>query len=391
MHYPQATRRSFVVGSSLVATALSVGALLMMPSAIWSVLSTNFLPHAYCYLNNRQLIALHVGSDTAIWLSYLAISATLVYLVRRTRREIPFSWMFLAFGLFIVACGFTHFMDVVVLWKPVYWLAGDVKLVTALASVVTAIALPGLVPQVHAMLGSARLSEGRRSQLEKTNQELQQLTAHITSVQDEERRRIARELHDSVGQYLAAIKMSCVVALDEARANRSPKVLEETLSLIDRCTSEVRTMSHLLHPPLLEEIGLSSAIPWLIDGFRQRSGIAVRLEMPPNLRRLPQPVELVLFRVLQESLTNIHRHSKSQSASISIRYDESDIRMSIEDAGVGFATDGDGAKTTGVGIAGMRERVRELRGELRIASSAAGTRIEVRLPVAKETTCQSAS
>ncbi len=391
MHYPQATRRSFVVGSSLVATALSVGALLMMPSAIRNVLSTNFLPHAYCYLNDRQLIALHVGSDTAIWLSYLAISATLVYLVRRTRREIPFSWMFLAFGLFIVACGFTHFMDVVVLWKPAYWLAGDVKLVTALASVVTAIALPGLVPQVHAMLGSARLSEERRSQLEKTNQELQQLTAHITSVQDEERRRIARELHDSVGQYLAAIKMSCVVALDEARANRSPKVLEETLNLIDRCTSEVRTMSHLLHPPLLEEIGLSSAIPWLIDGFRQRSGIAVRLEMPPNLRRLSQPVELVLFRVLQESLTNIHRHSKSRSAAISIRYDGSDIRMSIEDAGVGFATDGDGAKTTGVGIAGMRERVRELSGELHIASSAAGTRIEVRLPVAKETTCQSAS
>ncbi len=375
------------MGSSLVATGLSAAALLMMPSAIRSILSTNFLPHAYCYLNDRQLIALHVGSDTAIWLSYLAISATLVYLVRRTRREIPFSWMFLAFGLFIVACGFTHFMDVIVLWKPVYWLAGDVKLVTALASVVTAIALPGLVPQVHAMLGSARLSEERRSQLEKTNQELQRLTAHIINVQDEERRRIARELHDSVGQYLAAIKMSCGVAMEESKANRSTKVLEESLNLIDRCTSEVRTMSYLLHPPLLEEMGLSSAIPWLVDGFTQRSGIAVRLEMPSDLPRLSHAVELVLFRVLQESLTNIHRHSRSQSATISISCDESGIRMSIEDAGVGFATDGNGAKTTGVGIAGMRERVRELRGELHITSSAAGTRPEVRLPVSKEATC----
>ena len=387
MHLPHTTSRSFVLGSSLVATGLSAAALLMMPSAIRSILSTNFLPHAYCYLNNGQLIALHVGSDTVIWLSYLAISFTLVYLVRRTRREIPFSWMFLAFGLFIVACGFTHFMDVVVLWKPVYWLAGDVKLVTALASVVTAIALPGLVPQVHAMLGSARLSEERRGELERTNQELQRLTVHIINVQDEERRRIARELHDSVGQYLAAIKMSCQVALKESQANRSPKVLEESLDLIDRCTAEVRTMSHLLHPPLLDEVGLSSAIPWLVDGFTQRSGIAVRLDMPSNLPRLPQPVELVLFRVLQESLTNIHRHSKSRSAVITVSCEDSCIRASIEDNGVGFASDGDGPKTAGVGIAGMRERVRELRGELHIYSSTAGTRLEVRLPVSKEIPC----
>jgi signal transduction histidine kinase len=206
-------------------------------------------------------------------------------------------------------------------------------------------------------------------------------------VQDEERRRIARELHDSVGQYLAAIKMSCQAALKESKAHGSPKVLEETLDLVDRCTAEVRTMSHLLHPPLLEEVGLSSAIPWLVDGFTQRSGIKVRLDMPPSLPRLPQPVELVLFRVLQEGLTNIHRHSKSQSAAIAMSYDESDVRVSIDDAGVGFASDGDGARTAGVGIAGMRERVRELRGELRILSSSAGTRLEVTLPLSKETTC----
>jgi signal transduction histidine kinase len=150
-------------------------------------------------------------------------------------------------------------------------------------------------------------------------------------------------------------------------------------------------MSYLLHPPLLEEMGLSSAIPWLVDGFTQRSGIAVRLEMPSDLPRLPQPVELVLFRVLQESLTNIHRHSESQSAAISIRCDESGIRVSVEDCGVGFVTDGNRPKAAGVGIAGMRERVRELSGDLSITSSAAGTKIEVRLPVSKEATCQSTS
>ncbi len=132
----------FVLLASAAAVAVSVAALALMPSALRNISSSNFLPHVACYLYNKQLVALNVGSDAAIWLAYLAISGTLVYLVWRTRREIPFSWMFLAFGLFIIACGFTHFMEMVVLWKPLYWLAGDVKLVTAVASVVTAVALP---------------------------------------------------------------------------------------------------------------------------------------------------------------------------------------------------------------------------------------------------------
>jgi hypothetical protein len=146
------------------------------------------LPHTYCYLYNKQLIGLNVGTDAAIWLSYVAISCTLVYLVWRTRREVPFSWMFLAFGLFIVACGFTHFMEIVVLWKPLYWLAGDVKLVTAFASVVTAVALPGLIPQIHGMVKSAHVSEERRLQVEQANAELQQISARVMSAQDGERR-----------------------------------------------------------------------------------------------------------------------------------------------------------------------------------------------------------
>src|SRR5262249_17526535 len=139
-------QQRFVLSGSVIALLITTAALVMVPSAIRSIgSSTTFLPHATCYLYNKQLIALHLGSDAAIWLAYVSISLTLVYLVRRTRREIPFSWMFLAFGLFIVACGFTHFMEMVVLWKPLYWLAADVKLLTALASVVTAIALPTVV------------------------------------------------------------------------------------------------------------------------------------------------------------------------------------------------------------------------------------------------------
>jgi signal transduction histidine kinase len=377
------------MGSTLAALSLTAAALVLIPSALRGMFSSSFLPHSFCYLNNKQLIALHVGSDSAIWLSYLAISCTLVYLVWRTRREVPFSWMFLAFGLFIVACGFTHLMEVIVLWKPLYWLSGDIKLVTAVASVVTAIALPGVIPQVHRMVTAAHLSEDRRLQLERANAELLQISVHIMSVQDAERRRIARELHDGVGQYLAAIKMSSEVALEECRqgAGVGVSALHDSLELLDRCTAEVRTMSHLLHPPLLEEMGLAAAVPWYVKGFTERSGIEVDLDGPAQLERLPQAIELVLFRVLQEGLTNIHRHADSKLAKIRFRKENGRVCLAIEDSGKGFASvDGQPVKV-GVGIASMRERVREFGGELRVSSGSAGTVVEVMMPVNKETGC----
>ena len=121
--------------------------------------SVSFLPHLYCYLGNTRLIWLHVTSDLLIGLSYVAISSTLAYLVWRERQSIPFSWMFIAFGAFIIACGFTHFMEVLVIWKPVYWLSGRVKLVTALASLTPAIVLPTLVPKIRKLATSTQSSE----------------------------------------------------------------------------------------------------------------------------------------------------------------------------------------------------------------------------------------
>ena len=313
------TQDKLVVSASTVALMLSVAAVFLVPSTLRSIFSSNYMPHAMCYLYNRQLIALHLGSDAAIWVAYVSISCTLLYLVWKTRREIPFSWMFLAFGLFIIACGFTHFMEIVVLWKPLYWLSGDVKLVTALASVITAIALPGLVPQVRSMVTTAQLSEDRRLQLERANADLKDLSSRVISGQDSERRRIARELHDGVGQYLAAIKMSCDVALDRVQQREGRAALQDAVKLLEQCTSEVRTMSYLLHPPLLEELGLCRCVPWYVEGFTGRSGVAVDLDLPPGLDRLPDDVELAVFRVLQESLTNIHRHSGSKTATIRLR------------------------------------------------------------------------
>lgn len=383
--------RRLVIGASVAALALTAVTLFTVPSAVRGIASSNFMPHAMCYLYNKQLIALHLGSDAAIWLAYLAISCTLVYLVWRTRREIPFSWMFLAFGLFIVACGFTHFMEMVVLYKPLYWLSGDVKLVTALASVVTAIALPGLVPQVHSMVAAAQISEERRLQLERANAELQRISSRIMTVQDSERRRIARELHDGVGQYLAAIKMSCDVALQESGRGDGSAGLRDALNLLERCTSEVRTMSHLLHPPLLEEMGLASAVPWYVEGFTERSGVETELDLPKEIDRLPDAVELALFRVLQESLTNILRHSGSKRARIALHFENGRVRILIQDFGRGFGTSNGQPAKSGIGIASMRERVRELDGELRISSKPTGTTVEAILPLPKEAECQKES
>jgi signal transduction histidine kinase len=373
--------RKLVVGSAIAAIGLSAAVLVLVQGTVRGLLSSQFLPHAFCYLNDKKLIALHFGSDGVIWLSYVSIALTLAYLVRRTRREIPYSWMFLAFGTFIIACGFTHFMDMVVLWKPLYWLAGDVKLITALASVVTAISLPSLVPQIQTMVGAAHVSEDRRQQLERVNLELRHLSAHLLSAQDEERRRIARDLHDGVGQYLAAMKMSfevAVVETGEQAAAAGP--LKDCVNLVDRCTREIRTMSHLLHPPLLEEMGLASAIPWFVSGFRERSGIAVDLEMPENFDRLPASVEVVLFRVLQESLTNIHRHAGSERAAIRLQVESGTAVLMVQDYGKGFDVR-PGRFAPGVGIAGMRERARELGGEFKIDSGPGGTVIEATIPL----------
>ena len=277
-------------------------------------------------------------------------------------------------------------MEIVVLWKPLYWLAGDIKLLTALASLVTAIALPSVVPQVLAMVQSAHVSEERKLQLASANEDLQHLSANLLSAQDGERRRIARELHDGIGQYLAAMKMSFdVAAAEDPRLEGTRNPLQDCRQLLERCTCEIRTMSHLLHPPLLEEMGLASAVPWYVEGFMERSGLTVELDMPEDFTRLSQTVEMVLFRVVQESLTNVHRHSGSKSARIHLLVHSDEVVLTVEDEGKGLGGLVAEPAKTGVGIAGMRERVRELGGKFEIDSGSRGTSIVVALPLQKGT------
>jgi signal transduction histidine kinase len=164
-------REKLGYGAAILTITLTL--ILLWPGLLNNLLAVNgFIPHGHCYLWRPGLVWLHAASDSLIALAYVAISATLAYLVHKTRQDIPFHWMFLAFGSFIVACGSTHFMDVWTLWRPNYWLAGGLKLITAVASVTTAFTLPPLVPKALALVQEAKLSEERRLHLETANQEL---------------------------------------------------------------------------------------------------------------------------------------------------------------------------------------------------------------------------
>ncbi len=223
----------------------------------------------------------------------------------------------------------------------------------------------------------------------RAEESLRDLSSRLLKMQDEERRRIARELHDSAGQILAALSMNLTPLASEASAAgpHSIKVVKESLGLIDELSTEVRTISHLLHPPLLDEVGLSSALRMYLDGFADRSKIRVDLEIPDDFGRLPQELETAIFRIVQESVTNIHRHSGSPVARIHIFRLGSDVRVEVEDKGKGIPLEKRSAMEStgmvGVGIRGMRERIRQLGGTLEISSGShdKGTLIVARLPI----------
>jgi len=226
----------------------------------------------------------------------------------------------------------------------------------------------------------------RTLELDTANQGLRELTARLMRLQDEERRRIARELHDSVGQTLAALTMNLTtVSADIARLGQTARTVSDSLALAQEMHKEVRTVSYLLHPPLLDEAGLVSAVQWYVHGFSERSKIRVQLEIPEDFGRLPQDTETALFRTVQECLTNIHRHSGSSVAAIRLARTTDEIHLRVEDRGTGIPREkldevsSDG--TLGVGIRGMRERMRQLGGSLAIQSGENGTRVEVTLPI----------
>jgi len=226
----------------------------------------------------------------------------------------------------------------------------------------------------------------RTAELEQSSSTLRLLSVQLLRTQDEERRKIARELHDGVGQYLAGITMQ----LESLRSEATPfpgslaHKLEEVVNSTDACISAVRTISHLLHPPLLEELGLASAVQWYVKGFAARSGIETAIRMPEDFSRLGDEIEIVLFRILQECLTNIYRHSGSKTAIVEIGADSQQVWLEVQDRGKGNGEAPQESFSPGLGITGMRERVKHIGGVLEIKSDHTGTRVKAIVPLASE-------
>jgi signal transduction histidine kinase len=233
---------------------------------------------------------------------------------------------------------------------------------------------------------SLRLSNAKlESLIEKRTGALRRLTSNLLQSQDEERRRFGRELHDSIGQYLTIIKMDLDAMNGLGQGLARPELISECLHAVDECLKETRTISYLLHPPLLDEAGFESAARWYVDGFAQRGGIQAKLNFPAKMDRLPRSVELALFRILQESLTNVHRHSGSPTVEVEIEVNAEIVSLAVRDSGRGipqqvleqFRESG----TAGIGLAGMRERVADLGGELRVQSNNQGTLLYATIPL----------
>jgi PAS domain S-box-containing protein len=211
---------------------------------------------------------------------------------------------------------------------------------------------------------------------------LRQLSGQLLRVQDEERRRLARELHDSTAQSLAALSVNLSLLSqhgDQLTEEKRASLLADSLTLADGVGRGLRTHAYLLHPPLLEECGLPAALRWLAEGFSKRSGIAVDLQLPPSLERFDSERELILFRVVQESLANVHRHTKSPRAQIRLEEQFGEITIEVRDEGGGEVREGE--EPPGVGIGGMRERLAQAGGSLSVSIQPSGSVVRARIPI----------
>ncbi len=236
-------------------------------------------------------------------------------------------------------------------------------------------------------LKSAKLANERlESEVQRRTSALQHLSTKLMRSQDEERRRIARNLHDSLGQELTSIKLN----LESLRLSDAPnkdEVLSSALESVERSIVETRTLSCLLHPPLIDEVGFASAARWFTDLFAKRSGIEVKLDLPDGMDRLPELAEIALFRILQESLTNVHRHSGTSAVEITLKASNHRAVFTVKDFGRGMPADLIGGSQAngnhfGVGLSGMQERVNDLGGTFEIQSGGNGTAIVVSIPLA---------
>jgi signal transduction histidine kinase len=295
---------------------------------------------------------------------------------------------------------------------PSRWTTGFVSKLAGDANI-SILERPVRVPTIISVLRSAKRARNRQRQVQRlllqekesasklrtARDELElrveertaaarQLSARLLQMQDEERRRIARELHDSAGQMVAALTMNIdqMKAVDGATSEQA-RLLADSDAVLRNLNKELRTMSYLLHPPLLDEMGLSSALEWYVDGFGKRSGILTTLELASDFGRVNSDLEIAVFRLVQECLTNVHRHSGSSKAVVRLKRSRQAVLLEVEDEGHGIEPQKKavllGSGPIGVGLRGMRERVLQLGGTLHIDSENGGTTIRAMFPIAK--------
>jgi PAS domain S-box-containing protein len=233
--------------------------------------------------------------------------------------------------------------------------------------------------------------ELRNADVMRQSEQLRELSWQMLRIQDDERRHIARELHDSAGQLLTvlAMNLSTLIRKVQEEAPELAESAEEARDLAHQLTSEIRTTSYLLHPPLLDEEGLRSAISWYVRGLTERSGLEIAFKISEGFGRLPREMELAIFRLVQESLTNIHRHSGSKRATIEISRTPEQVLLEVWDEGKGISREKLAdiqSRGAGFGIRGMRERARQFNGEMTIESSGKGTLFRITMPQPKKET-----
>lgn len=359
--------------------------------------TSDFMAHGYCYLWRPEIVWLHVGSDALITLAYYSIPITLIYFVWK-RHDLPFHWVFVMFGAFILGCGTTHAMEVWTIWHGTYRLSGIIKLITAGLSVGTAVALVPILPKALALPSPARLAEANR-ELEKearrreraeeeqrrSFEQLRVLAARIQTTREEERARVAREIHDELGQALTAIKIDLTALLPTAVAGPGPgwQRGQAIFRLLDEAIHSVQRIATDLRPGVLDDLGLVAAVEWLVEEFQGRTGVEGHVNLPNADLAVDAERATALFRILQEALTNVARHARATRVTVRLTEEDGDLRLEVRDNGGGIAQERLAAGRS-LGVLGMRERAMMLGGEFSIGGTPEnGTTVTVRIPEAR--------
>jgi signal transduction histidine kinase len=341
--------------------------------------SDGFIPHGFCYSWSPGLVWFHGVSDSLIALAYSSIPITLVYFIHK-RKDLPFNWMFTCFGVFILACGATHAMEVWTLWNPTYWLSGSVKLVTAVASLTTAILLVRLVPQALALPSpeKLRIEVAERKRAEDA---LSIANGKLIEAHEEERTRIARELHDDVSQFVSLLALR----LDRMGQDPQPsrvdlkRGIREAHKQVLELGTCIRALSHRLHSSKLEYLGLTAAIDSFCRELSDERGVRIDFTSQGVPEDLPQDLSVCFFRVFQEALQNAMKHSGSQQIGVSLTGALNELHLTVRDLGIGFDQE-EAMQSRGLGLISMKERLKLVGGELLIQSQPRlGTTVHARV------------